>query len=1284
MAPIPPTEMFTPMGRAKSVFLLVFLLAALTATALAGRSAPHSGGDPAAPAKDPLQDGPHAGMLRMPDVSATHIVFSYANDLWLAPREGGMAIPLASPPGQELYPRFSRDGTTILFQGNYEGNRDLYTIPVSGGLATRLTHHPTQEIPQDWTPDGRILFMSGRGYSDYPKSSQLLTVDADGGMPQALPIPYGGVGAISDDGQWLAYTPYTRDHRTWKRYRGGMATDLWLFHLKNHSSEKITDWEGTDSVPMWKGQTLYYLSDAGSEHRLNIWKYDHRSRRHSQVTHFREYDVKTPSMGPGVGGRGEIVFTLGPELRILDLGSEESRVVKIRVPGDRTFLRPRTADASKHIQWWNISPSGKRAVVEARGDIWTLPAKKGSPRNLTRTDGVAERLPAWSPDGRWIAYFSDESGEYELYITQSDGKGETKRLTQTGGPYKTFVSWSPDSKHLSFQDKSGTLFLHTLESSETKEVDSSPFGFVGGGTSQPSWSHDSRWIAYSRSLEDTPVSAVFVHEVGTGTNTQLTSGTFSESAPVFDRKGDWMFYSSERVFSPSYSSVDTTFIYDATTSLIAVPLSADMESPWAPESDEESWDEEEEDTEEAQDAEEGEQAEEESGEESDGSDDENGDQEEAQDDGFSGTWEGEISSPDFAAAGMPTSFSATMEMWVDADGTLHGDLVVPFGTATILEGHYDRSSGKLTATLESDDGTIVEIDAQVNGESLSGNGEIPDQGMSFKFELNRTAAAGGQDGGDGKDGGSKSGKAKEVVEIDFEGFESRALVLPVKNGAFGARAVNDKNHLVYVRFPAGGQAGSPSIMSFDMEDEDQKEKTVAAGASNFEITPDGKKLLIVKGRSSAAIQSASSSGKSDSVPTDGMDVTINPQEEWRQIFTDAWRLQRDYFYDPNMHGVDWEKVHRQYMAMIDDCASREDVSYVLGEMIAEMNVGHAYITGGGDGESAPSRNVGMLGVDFVLNGGAYQIDRIYEGGPWDADARGPLSQPGIDVKEGDFLLAVNGIPLDTSQDPWAAFQGMANRAITLTVSEKSVLDEEARDVVVKPIGNEFNLRYRSWIHRNREYVAEKTGGRVGYVYVPDTGINGQNDLFRQFYGQIGKEALIIDERWNGGGQIPTRFIELLNRPAMNYWAGRDGKDWHWPPDSHQGPKCMLINGLAGSGGDLFPAYFQDAGIGKLIGMRTWGGLVGISGNPTLIDGGSVSVPTFAYYELDGTWGIEGHGVDPDIEVVDDPSLMVDGGDPQLDAAIQHMLEELDRRPYIAPKRPMYPNRSGMGIAEADK
>jgi len=1119
---------------------------------------------------------PHAGMLRFPDVSATDIVFLYANDLWLVSREGGLARPLASPPGQELLPKFSPDGRMIGFVGNYEGNRDLYTIAAGGGIAERITHHPAREVLCDWTPRGRLLY-STNGFAGLRRQTQLWTVSATGGMPEKMPVPYGANGTISPDGEWLAYTPHSRDFRTWKRYRGGMATDIWLFNLKNHTSRKITDWEGTDTLPMWQGKKVYYLSDDGPEHRLNIWVFDPDSGARRQVTHFAKYDVKWPSIGPGSDGKGEIVFQNGVDLYLLDLGTDKSRVVEVRIPGDRPKIRPKAIDASKFIFNANVSSTGKRAVLGARGDIWSVPAEKGTTRNLTRTSGVAERDPAWSPDGQWIAYFSDATGEYELYIRQSDGRGDARQLTSDGEQYRYNPTWSPDSKMIVFNDKTGALFVHTVEIGKTDLIDTDPTASFP----QTSWSSDSAWVAYTKN-GDNQQSSIWLYDVKAGKRQQITSGMFNDSLPTFDRKGDFLFFATSRKFeSPMYEDIGSTFIYANTEVLAAVALNKDVTSPLLPKSDEETWKDED-----------------------------------------------------------------------KADGDDKGK---------------DEDKGK-----DKKEGDTSAADAKDKA--------AKDQGAKDEDAKDK-------DKGDSEAGDKDKKKDDEIkpIKIDLDGLELRAIVLPVKPGEFSNLAVNDKGHVIYARRGARGSGEKPSIMILDLDDDKHEEKTVLKDVGNFAISADGKKLLVRKDGKTMAIVDAAAKQKMDKpISLADMKVMIDPRSEWRQMFNEAWRIERDFFYDPNMHGVDWPAVREQYRPMLEDCVSRADLRFVIGEVISELNVGHTYARGGGDFETGPSVSIGMLGCDFKLDSGAYRIVRIYEGAPWDLDARGPLSQPGVDVKESDYLLAVNGVPVDTSKDVWAAFVGLAGRVVTLTVSEKPLLGDDARTVVVKPLSSESTLRYRAWIEKNRAYVAEKSGGKVGYVYVPDTGVNGQNNLIRQFFGQRDRKALIIDERWNGGGQIPSRFIELLNRPVSNYWALRDGRDWVWPADAHHGPKCMLINGLAGSGGDCFPYYFRESKLGKLIGMRTWGGLVGYSGNPSLIDSGRITAPSFAFYETDGTWGIEGHGVDPDLEVVDDPALMVDGGDPQLEAAIALMLKELEDHTFRPPPRPAYPNRSGMGIREEDK
>ena len=854
---------------------------------------------------------PHPSMLRYPDVSRDRIVFLYANDLWLVPREGGTALPLSGPAGQELHPKFSADGKTIAFVANYDGNLDLYTIPIEGGAPTRVTHHPAGEALCDWANEGRLLF-STNGLSNLQRQTELYEVEAKGGLPRKLPVPYGANGAISADGRTLAYTAHSTDTRTWKRYRGGMATDIWLFDLKDHTSKRITEWEGTDTLPMWHGKTVYYLSDAGESHRLNLWSYDTESGARQEITKFKDYDVRWPSMGPGTKDQGEIVFQNGSTLYLLELDAREPRAVSVTIPGDRPKIRRRSIDTSKDIMASGISPSGKRAVFEARGDIWTVPAEHGSPRNLTRTDGVADRDPSWSPDGRWIAYFCDASGEYELCIVQSDGSQPSKRLTQDGAVFRYDPTWSPNSKHLVFSDKSGAIYLHTIDG-ETKKIDTHPTA------EQPRirWSHDSAWLAYTKD-GDRRRSSIWLYDVAGGKAHQVTGGRFNDSWPVFDRKGDYLFFASNRRFtSPMYEDVGTTFVYANTDLLLAVPLRAEVGVPKPPKSDEEKW-----------------------------------------------------SKPG--------------------------------------EANKDQKKDK---------------DAKQDGK---------DDGQEKKSADEKP-----------KDDKQKDDKAKPdekkadaaPLKIELDGFERRAIVLPVKPGNFTGLEVSEDGKLLYVnRPPRGGGGEDASIKILDIKADEKQEQTVLDKAAGFTVSADGKKLLVRRGENYAIVDAKADQKFDKTLATKGLQSTIDPRAEWRQMLREAWRLQRDYFYDPTMHGVDWPQVYERYKVVLEDCTSREDVQFVIGEMISELNVGHTYARTGGDMEKPDSVSVGLLGADYELHDGAYRIVTIHEGGPWDVDARGPLSQPGVDVKQGDYLLSVNGLPLDAEKDPWAAFQNLAGKTVTIQVS----------------------------------------------------------------------------------------------------------------------------------------------------------------------------------------------------------------------------------------------------------
>ncbi len=1212
-----------------------------------------------------------ASMYRFPDISKDEIVFVYANDLWRVPAEGGVALPLASPAGMETIPRFSPDGTEVAFVGNYDGNRDLYVVPTQGGLPRRVTHHPTSERLSDWTHEGDLLF-SARNMGGVPRAERIYRVSGEGGLPVPLPMPYGANAAVDRTGTWVAYTPNQRDGRTWKRYRGGMASDIWLVNLETGESRQVTDWEGTDTMPMWHGEDLYYLSDAGEEHRLNLWKYDVDGKSHEQLTRFGEYDIKWPAIGPDEQANARFVFQNGADLYVHDTGDQSTRRVEIDVPGATASLRPGMVDASTFMENLSVSPSGKRVAVEARGDVWTLPAKNGSPRNLTRTSGFAERSPSWSPDGKWIAYFSDEPGEYELFVRQSDGRDEPRRLTDDMGPFKNVIWWSPDSTYLIYADKTGEAHRVDIESGERTSIARNERGLFP----EPVFSQDGRWITWSMPTGESMMGRIHIHDFDSGETHVVTKGMFNDASPTFDRDGDWLYFTSDRRFAPSYSSLDGTWIYDDSGVLVAVPLREDVESPWLAESDEEEWSEEEADEGDAEEsADDDEEAASESMEdESDDGVDGEMDTDASDDpaDPVSGTWDCVATITDMGEVPM------TITLELSDDGSVTGVLESLLFDMD-LSGRFDADAMTLELTGSMEDGGSVTFMLTIDGDRVTGTGTSDDGESSGDITGTRMAPE-----VDGEDEDSDETDSDEVktFEIDFDGFEARGMQLPVSPGRFWNLRVNNQNHLMYVRSGNGG-----GIKVFDMSDREAEEKSAGSGG-RFQLTSDGKMMLVPSG-GGGKIRKAGPGDGGDRIVSDPMFVSIDPKAEWRQLVIDAWRIQRDHFYDPEMHGVDWNAVLEDYLPLVDQAATREDVSYIIGEMISELNVGHAYYYGG-DVEGQPSMNVGMLGVEWEAAPGegdrpdGYRIARVLGGGDWDVDARGPLQEPGVKLGEGDVVLAVNGMPMQLDRDPWAPFVGTAGTTVVLTVADDEA-DHGSRDVVVETIRNENSLRYRDWIEGRRALVEELSDGTVGYIYVPNTGRGGQSDLVRQYHGQAHMPALIIDERWNGGGQIPDRFIELLNRPVTNYWATRDSKDWRWPMGVHAGPKAMLINGLSGSGGDMFPWLFRENGLGPLIGTRTWGGLVGISGNPGLIDGGYTAVPTFGFYEQDGTWGIEGHGVDPDIEVIDDPGLMLDGGDPQLERAVAEMLEAIANGevPERA-QRPASPDRSGMGIAEEDK
>ncbi|MBS1664414.1 MAG: PD40 domain-containing protein [Bacteroidetes bacterium] len=1054
----------------------------------------------------------NASLFRYPDVSATQIVFTYANDLWVVPKEGGKAFHLSSPSGVEVWPKFSPDGNTIAYSADYDGNNSIYTIPSTGGIPSRITWYSGFERVVDWYPDGkRLLFASGR-QSGRERFNRFFTIAATGGAPEALPLPYAEYGTLSPDGTQLAYIYTSQIGRNWKRYRGGWAGKIHLFHLNGYADENISI--GTDAdeeLPMWHGNTIFFLSDRGEEKRMNLWEYDIASKKFTQLTKFTDYDVHFPSLGPS-----DIVFEEGGKLFLYTIATHQYKEVPVQVITDQNALRPTLQATEKYQASASIAPDGKQVLFEARGDVYTVPAENGPVKDLTQTSGIAERSPAWSPDGKYIAYWSDRSGEYELTLRTTNNTSPEKKLTSYGSGFRYNLFWSPDSKKIAFIDKAMKIYVYDRTTDATTFVDQG-LRLMDGALSSfvLNWSPDSRWLTYSRDIPNNH-NVVFIYDYTNKKLHQVTSDFYSNNSPVFDPSGKYLFISTNQSFTPLYSDMDNTFIYPNSTKLAVLVLQKSTLSPLYPKND--------------------------------------------------------------------------------------------------------------TVAVKQEDNTPAPPKPPV-------------------------AAA-------------PAKPSVPPVNIDFDGLESRMVMLPIDAGNFG-KLYATEGKLIYVQQPnTGSESKQQSLRFFDLDK--RKTKTIVDDINGSELSADGKRFLVIKDGSFYIVAADEGQKLEKKLRTSEMQQWVTPREEWRQILVDAWRLERDYFYDAKMHGVDWNKVKDQYLKLTDQASTREEVDFILGEMIGELNASHTY-HGGGALEDTKRASVGFLGIDWQADGEYYKIKKIIRGASWDAEVRSPLDAPGINIKEGDYILAVNGVPITTKTDPYASFGNLAGKSVELTWNS-TPSTAGAHTVIVTTLQAENRLRNLAWIEEKRHRVEEATNGQVGYVYVRSTGIDGQNELIRQFTGQLDKKALVIDERFNDGGQIPDRFIEVLNRKPLAWWATRDGAAWQWPPAGNFGPKVMLINGWSGSGGDAFPDYFRKTGLGPLIGTRTWGGLIGISGAPGLIDGANITVPTFRMYNPDGTWFKEGHGVDPDILVPEDLTQGAQGKDNQLERAITEIIEQL-KKGFTPPSRP---------------
>ena len=1077
-------------------------------------------------------------MVSEPTVSASNIAFIYAGDLWVANLDGSNVRRLTSDIGEESNPVFSPDGKLIAFNAQYEGNIDVYLLPVEGGVPKRLTYHPGPDRVQAFSPDGKsVLFTSPRAVFT-GRYRQLFTVSIDGGIETQLEIPHAFRATYSPDGKRIAYNPLYPAFEQWKRYRGGTHSRLWLFNVADRSIEKVPQptSRANDVDPIWLGDTIYFRSDRDGE--FNLYAFDTRSKAIRQLTRHIDF----PVLYAAAAG-GKVVYEQAGYLHSLDLQTGVANKLVLGVSADLAMSRPRFVKGAKYIRGASLSPSGARVALEYRGEIVTLPADKGDVRNLTQTLAANERSPIWSPDGKSIAYFSDESGEYELHIRAQDGKGAAKKFKLNGAGYYDRAAWSPDSKKIAFTDNGWNLFVIDTVNGVIKKIATEPL-YGPRKTLRANWAPDSRWIAYTlNSLSYTQTA--YIYSMEQEKSFAITDGLSDVTQPVFDKSGKYLYFFASTDSGPSnnWFSLQNTDNRPTHSVWMAV-LRRDMPSPLAKESDEEK--------------------------------------------GAS------TAAPDGARKNAANDAKADTPKEGEKDVSKEGD------------------------TVKKDEKPI----------------------------------------------------AIAQVRIDFDGIATRIVDLPVPSSQLSELQAGAAGQIFFLRETDGKKA----LQRFDLKD--RKTETLVADADNFEISADGKKVLF-KQKDTWSIGSAAgkllppNEGK---LKIEMVEVKIDPRTEWPQIFNEVWRINRDYFYDPGMHGVDWKAMRTKYAQFLPELATRADLNRVIQWMCSELAVGHHR---GGGGDTFADLNAvpgGLLGADYEIANGRFRFKKVYGGLNWNPSLRAPLTEPGLNVKAGEYLLAVAGRNIAPPANLYSFFENTAGHAIDITVGANAD-GSGARIITVVPVANEDALRNRDWVEGNIRKVDAATGGRVAYVYVPNTAGLGHTYFKRYFYPQSNKDAVIIDERFNGGGSVADYYIETLQKKEIAWWAMRYGADMKTPSASIQGPKAMLIDETAGSGGDLLPWMFRNFGVGPLIGKPTWGGLVGILGFPVLMDGGTITAPNLAFWTREGGWGVENEGVAPDIDVEQTPAAVIAGRDPQLEKAIEVIQAELAKNPPVKPKRPTYPDKS---------